>query len=174
MIHPRLFVPVHGDYRLLHHNAELAMSCGIPRERIRVLEDGRVVELTPDSITVTEQNVSGLVFVDGLGIGDVEQVVLRDRRQMSQDGMLVAALGIDRDTGKLRTGPDLISRGVIGPELSADLEQAAGAAVVNALRQVGTRPNVVVVQDLVHDTLSRLVWKRTGRRPMIVPVVTEL
>lgn len=174
MIRPKFFVPVHGDYRLLHHNAELAMSTGIPRERIRVLEDGHVVEVTPDSVTVTEENVSGLVFVDGLGIGDVEQVVLRDRRQMSQDGMLVAALGIDRDSGRLRTGPELISRGLIGPELSRELEEAAGAAVVTALRQVGTRPNVAVVQDLVHDTLSRLVWKRTGRRPMIVPVVTEL
>jgi ribonuclease J len=174
MIRPHFFVPVHGDYRLLHHNAELAESTGIPRDRIRVIEDGHIVELTPDSITVTEENISGLVFVDGLGIGDVEQVVLRDRRQMSQDGMLVAALGIDRDTGRLRTGPELISRGLIGPDLSQELEEAAGSAVVTALRQVGTRPNVGVVQELVHDTLSRLVWKRTGRRPMIIPVVTEL
>jgi ribonuclease J len=174
MTRPRFFVPVHGEYRQLHLHAELAASSGIPRDRIRVLEDGRVVELRGDSMRVTSENVSGLVFVDGMGIGDVEQVVLRDRRHLARDGIVVCAVGVDRDTGSLRMGPELISKGVIDPELSEDLERDARTAVVAAVRAAGRRPDMAVLQDTIHDALSRLVWKRTGRRPMILPVISEL
>lgn len=174
MITPRFFIPVHGDYRLLHLHAELAITTGVPRENVHVIEDGHIVELTSDTLEVTEEGVSGLVFVDGLGIGDVEQVVLRDRRHLAGDGILVAAVGVDRDTGAIRLGPELISRGVVGPELTEGLEHDARSAVQAALRAAGERPDAAIVQELIHDTLSRLVWKRTGRRPMILPVVSEL
>jgi ribonuclease J len=174
MVRPSFFVPVHGEYRQLHLHAELAAASGIPRNRIHVLEDGRVVELTRDSMQVTGENVAGLVFVDGMGIGDVEQVVLRDRRHLAHDGIVVAAIGIDRDTLSLRMGPELISKGVIGPELSPDLEREARTAVLAAVRAAGQRPDITVLQDSIHDALSRLVWKRTGRRPMILPVISEL
>ncbi|MGH7883174.1 MAG: ribonuclease J [Candidatus Dormibacteraceae bacterium] len=175
LVRPRYFVPVHGEYRQLHLNAELARECGISDDRIRVLNDGRVVEFDDGGWRVTEENVSGLVFVDGLGIGDVEQVVLRDRQHLAQDGIVVAAMGVQREGGQLRMGPQLISRGVIDPELSAKLEREARAAVIAALKGGGRhRPSITVLQELVHRTLSRLILKRTGRRPMILPVISEV
>lgn len=174
MVRPRFLVPVHGEYRQLHLHAELARTVGLAPDAVNVLEDGRIVELTPDSLHVTDENVSGLVFVDGLGIGDVEQVVLRDRRHLAEDGIVVAAIGIDHLTGALRMGPELISRGVTGPDLSAELEKEARQAVRAAVHAAGKPPNRAVLQEAVHDTLSRLVWRRTGRRPMVLPVVSEL
>jgi ribonuclease J len=171
---PRFFIPVHGEYRQLHLHAQLARSEGIPPENVLVLEDGRVVEVTEDSVRPGEGSVAGLVFVDGLGIGDVEQVVLRDRRHLANDGILVAAIGIDRDTGQLRTGPEIISRGFIDPELSEELMAEARQVVVSAIRGSGRRPDVSLLQEAVHAALSRLIWKRTRRRPMVIPLLTEL
>jgi ribonuclease J len=174
MVRPRFFIPVHGEYRQLRHHADLALSEGIPAERVLVLEDGRVVELTPDSIHANDDSVAGFVFVDGLGIGDVEQVVLRDRRHLAGDGMLVATVGIDRDTGVLRTGPDLITRGFIDPELSEELLAEAREAVVRAITGMGRRPDPTLLQEAIHDAVVRVVWKRTRRRPMVIPLLTEL
>jgi ribonuclease J len=174
LLRPRFFIPVHGEYRQLHHHAELALAAGIPRENVLVIEDGRIVELTPDSMQAGEQSVSGLVFVDGLGIGDVEQVVLRDRRQLASDGLVVATVVLDRDTGTIRTGPELIARGFMDPELSDDLLSEARAEVVGAVRGAGPRPDLSILQESIHDALSRLLWKRTRRRPMIIPLLTEL
>jgi ribonuclease J len=174
MLRPRFFVPVHGEYRQLRQHAELAREEGIPPGSIRLLEDGWVMELTADSITVNDEGVAGLVFVDGLGIGDVEQVVLRDRRHLASDGMLVAAVSIDRDRGVVRSGPELISRGFIDPEMSEELMGEAREAVLAAIDHAGRHPDVSLLQEAMHDALSRLLWKRTRRRPLIVPLLTEL
>jgi ribonuclease J len=174
ILRPRFFVPVHGEYRQLHHHAEVALEAGIPRENVLVVEDGRIVEVGPDGIQAREGNVAGLVFVDGLGIGDVEQVVLRDRRHLASDGLLVAQVGIDRLSGEVRAGPELISRGFIDPELSGDLMREARAEVMSAVRRAGARPDLSLLQESIHDSVSRLLWKRTRRRPMVIPLVTEL
>jgi ribonuclease J len=174
LVRPRFFIPVHGEYRQLRQHADLALEEGIPEERVLVLEDGRVVELTPDSIHANDESVAGLVFVDGLGIGDVEQVVLRDRRRLASDGMLVATVGVDRDTGKLRTGPELITRGFIDPDLSEELMAEAREAVVSAVAGMGRRPDPTILQEAIHDAVVRVLWKRTRRRPMVIPLLTEL
>jgi ribonuclease J len=174
MVRPRFFIPVHGEYRQLHHHAELALAAGIPRENVLVVEDGRVVELTADSMRAGNDSVSGLVFVDGLGIGDVEQVVLRDRRQLASDGLVVATVGVDRDTGTIRNGPELIARGFMDPELSDELLREARSEVAAAVRRLGRHPDVTLLQESIHDAVSRLLWKRTRRRPMVIPLVTEL
>jgi ribonuclease J len=174
LVRPRFFVPVHGEYRQLYHHARLAVEEGIPQERVLVLEDGWVVELTPDGIRAREESVAGFVFVDGLGIGDVEQVVLRDRRHLATDGLLVATVGVDRDTGTVRSGPDLITRGFMDPMLSEDLMAEARAAVSAAIHGAGRRPDPTVLQEAIHDAVSRLLWKRTHRRPMVIPLLTEL
>lgn len=174
LVRPRFFIPVHGEYRQLHHHAELALATGIPPQNLVIIEDGRIVELTADSIRAAEDGVSGLVFVDGLGIGDVEQVVLRDRRQLASDGIIVATVGVDRDTGAVRMGPELVARGVMDPELSEDLLREARREVVAAARGAGPRPDLVLLQDSIHDALSRLLWRRTHRRPMIIPLVAEI
>lgn len=174
IVRPRFFVPVHGEYRQLYHHAQLAREEGIPDDNVLVVEDGHVVELTTDSARVTDEDLAGYVFVDGLGIGDVEQVVLRDRKHLASDGMLVATVGIDRDSGAVRSGPELISRGFIDPELSEELMEEARAAVMAAVRGAGRRPDLTLLQEAMHDALSRLLWKRTRRRPMVIPLLTEL
>ena len=174
MVRPLFFVPVHGEYRQLYHHAKLAREEGIPDDRVLLLEDGRVLELTSDSARILDGDIAGYVFVDGLGIGDVEQVVLRDRRHLASDGVLVATVGIDRDTGAVRSGPDLITRGFIDPQLSEDLMGEARSAVVAAVGDAGRRPDLTLLQEAMHDSLSRLLWKRTRRRPMVIPLLTEL
>src|SRR5438309_11170643 len=159
MVRPRFFIPVHGEYRQLHHHAAVALESGIPPGDVLVIEDGRIVEVTPEGMRAQEESVAGLVFVDGLGIGDVEQVVLRDRRHLAGDGILVAQVGIDRMSGQVRTGPELISRGFIDPELSEDLMREARAEVLSAVRRAGARPDPSVLQESIHDSVSKLLWK---------------
>jgi len=173
-VRPRFFVPVHGEYRQLHHHAELAREEGIAVDNVLVVEDGHVVELTMDSARVLDEDLAGYVFVDGLGIGDVEQVVLRDRKHLASDGMLVATVGLDRDSGAVRSGPELITRGFIDPEFSEELMEEARAAVMAAVRSAGRRPDLTLLQEAMHDALSRLLWRRTRRRPMVIPLLTEL
>jgi ribonuclease J len=115
------------------------------------------------------------VYVDGLGVGDVEQVVLRDRRHLAEDGILFVTLTLDRDTGAVRAGPDLISRGVIEPELSSKLMADARAAAIQSIgRLAGTRPDLNLLKEAIHDAVSKTVYKQTRRRPMVIPVITEI
>ena len=118
---------------------------------------------------------TGLVYVDGLGVGDVEQAVLRDRRHLAEDGILVVTLTLDRDTGTVRVGPDLLSRGVIEPELSVHLMADARKAVLASIsRFTDSHPDLALLQEVIHDAVSRTVYKQTRRRPMVIPVITEI
>jgi ribonuclease J len=174
-VRPRFFIPVHGEYRQLLLHSEIAREAGIPEDRIIVVEDGETVELDQDTMSRGEKIATGLVYVDGLGVGDVEQVVLRDRRHLAEDGILIVTLAVDRDAGTIRAGPELISRGVIAPELSPRLMAAAKTAVLESLgRFDGTRFDLSLLQEAIHDAVSRTVYKQTRRRPMVIPVVTEI
>src|SRR5438094_991552 len=174
-VRPRFFIPVHGEYRQLLQHSELAREAGIGDERVVVVEDGEAVELDSKSIQRGEKVSTGLVFVDGLGVGDVEQVVLRDRRHLAEDGILVVTLALDRDTGSLRAGPDLLSRGVIEPELSKGLMADAKRAAMEAIRKMReTHADVNLLQEAIHDAVSKTVYKQTRRRPMVIPVITEI
>jgi ribonuclease J len=174
-VRPRNFIPVHGEYRQLLLHSEIAREAGVPADRIIVVEDGETVELDAETIKRGEKIATGLVYVDGLGVGDVEQVVLRDRRHLAEDGILVVTLTLDRDTGAVRAGPDLISRGVIEPELSTKLMADARAAAVQSLgRLADTRPDLNLLQEAIHDAVSKTVYRQTRRRPMVIPVVTEI
>jgi ribonuclease J len=174
-VRPRNFIPVHGEYRQLLLHSEIAREAGVAKDRIIVVEDGETVELDADTISLGEKVGTGLVYVDGLGVGDVEQVVLRDRRHLAEDGILVVTLALDRDTAKVRAGPDLISRGVIEPELSSKLMADARAAAVDSIaRFTQTRPDLSLLQEAIHDAVSKTVYRQTRRRPMVIPVVTEI
>ncbi len=174
-VRPRYFIPVHGEYRQLILHAELAQQAGVPKERIAVVEDGETVELDATAMTRGEKINTGLVYVDGIGVGDVEQVVLRDRRHLAEDGILVVTPTLDRDTGTVRGGPDLISRGVIEPELSSRLmADAREAALESISRFADSRPELTLLQETIHDAISRTVYKQTRRRPMVIPVITEI
>jgi ribonuclease J len=174
-VRPRFFIPVHGEYRQLLLHSELAVEAGVPEERVVVVEDGETVELTSDSMRRGDKIPSGLVYVDGLGVGDVEQVVLRDRRNLAEDGIVVVTVALDRDTGTLRAGPDLVSRGVIEPELSTRLMlDARSAAMEGITRFTEPHPDLTLLQEAIHDAVSRAIYKQTRRRPMVIPVVTEI
>ena len=174
-VRPRFFIPVHGEYRQLLQHAEIAREAGLPEDHIVVVEDGEEVLLGETSIERGEKVASGFVFVDGLGVGDVEQLVLRDRRHLAEDGILVVTLTLDRDTGALRGGPDLISRGVIEPELSTDLMADARKAAIESIERLSSgRPDLKMLQEAIHDAISRTIHKRIRRRPMVIPVITEL
>ena len=172
---PRFFIPVHGEYRQLHHHAELARRAGLDEDRIAVLEDGRTVELDGSSMTLGAAVDAGFVFVDGIGIGDVEEIVLRDRRRLAQDGFLLVTAAVDRDTGALRAGPDVVSRGLIEPDAGGDLMAEARTAAQEAIRSTaGERPDPVLLKEAVREAVQRVVFKRTKRRPMVIPVITEI
>jgi ribonuclease J len=174
-VRPRYFIPVHGEYRQLVQHAEVAREAGLSDDRIIVVEDGETVELGTDSIQIGAKVSTGLVFVDGLGVGDVEQVVLRDRKHLAEDGILIVTLTVDRETATVRAGPDLISRGVIEPELSSKLmADAREAAVASIARLADTHADVNTLREVIHDAVSQTVWKKTRRRPMVIPVVLEI
>src|ERR1700693_1834930 len=174
-VRPRNFIPVHGEYRQLLLHSEIARKAGIAADRIIVVEDGQTVELDATSLKRGDKIATGLIYVDGLGVGDVEQVVLRDRRHLAEDGILVVTLTLDRDAGTVRAGPDLISRGVIEPELSAKLMADARMAVIQSIGRVAeTLADVNLLKEAIHDAVSKTVWRQTRRRPMVIPVVTEI
>jgi ribonuclease J len=174
-VRPRFFIPVHGEYRQLQLHSDIAREAGLDDDRIAVVEDGESVELDETSMERGEKVPTGLVYVDGLGVGDVEQVVLRDRRHLAEDGILVVTLTLDRDTQTVRAGPDLVSRGVIEPELSSRLmKDARNAAVASIRRFADTHADVNLLQEAIHDAVSKTVYKQTRRRPMVIPVITEI
>lgn len=174
-VRPRFFIPVHGEYRQLLLHSELAREAGVPADHIAVVEDGETVELGPEAMKRGEKINTGLVYVDGIGVGDVEQIVLRDRRHLAEDGILVVALSLNRDTGTVLSGPDLISRGVIEPELSVRLMADARQAAIESIgRLADSHPELSMLQEAVHDAVSKTVYRQTRRRPMVIPVITEI
>ncbi len=175
LVRPRHFVPVHGEYRHLVRHLRLATEVGIPAERCHLLADGEVPELDAASARRGERVTAGRVFVDGKGIGDVEDVVLRDRRHLSEDGFVLAVLAIAQQSGEIVAGPDLVSRGVIAEEASAEVLDGARDAVLSALAAVNpeSRTDPAEVKDEVRRALKRY-FKRLARRPVILPFVLEM
>jgi len=182
LVRPQYFVPIHGEYRHLILHARLAQSLGVPSQRIFVIEDGEVLELSAESAEVAEHVSAGYVFVDGLGVGDVGQVVLRDRQALAQDGILIVTITVDRHTGLPVAGPDIVSRGFVYVRENEELVDKARAQVQLALqsspavskdgeaRQVDWQ----YVKNKIRDVLARFVYEQTRRRPMILPLVMEV
>ena len=172
-VEPKYFIPVHGEYRQLIHHARIATTLGMSEDRVLIVEDGEVVELTADSIQRDGTVPAGNVFVDGLGIGDVEDVVLRDRGRLAQDGMVIVTLAVDRG-GVLRSGPELISRGFAEPGVSGEVLEEARQAVLRDLQKSTGEPETALIKETVHDAVAAVIRRRTKRHPMVIPVVTEL
>jgi ribonuclease J len=167
---PRYFIPAGGEYRHLVLHAQLGKELGIPEENIFVVENGQVIEFDDDGARLGERVGGGHVLIDGLGIGDVGEVVLRDRRLLSRDGFVVVVVALDESTGELIEGPDIISRGFVYMRDAEDLIDEAKNLVIEALSN-GHRDTA---NSLIHDTLAEFVYRRTRRRPMIFPVVLEV
>jgi len=175
LVRPRHFVPVHGEYRHLVRHLRLATEVGVPAERCHLLEDGDVLELDATTARRAERVTAGRVFVDGKGIGDVEDVVLRDRRHLSEDGFVLAVLAIAQQSGEVVAGPDLVSRGVVAEEASAEVLDGARDEVLGALAAINpeSRTDPAEVKDEVRRALKRY-FKRLARRPVILPFVLEM
>jgi len=175
LIRPKFFVPVHGEYRQLVLHAKLAYSLGIPEDHIVVAEDGDIIEISNEAIKLTNHVASGNVFVDGLSVGDVGQIVLRDRKALSQDGILMAILTVDKETGQPIGGPDIVSRGFVYMRDSEELLDSAKNRVLESFIGLnGHSSDWSFIKDKIRHTLSDFLYEKTRRRPMVLPIVVEV
>ncbi|HEX2149908.1 MAG TPA: ribonuclease J [Actinomycetota bacterium] len=177
LVGPNWFVPVHGEYHHLALHAELAHQVGIQPDHVIVMEDGNVLEMTDGVVKKSEQHVeAGFVFVDGLGIGDVGDEVLRDRRVLADEGVVVCVVTIDSYNGDLLAGPDVISRGFVFGDESSEFLEEARQVVRDGLHNLADDEisDYTAVRRKVRKSLGSFVWKRTGRRPIILPIVMEV
>ena len=175
-VKPRFFIPIHGEYRHLYKHIQLAQKVGIPKKRCLLATNGDVVYFYSDTGAIVEKVESGRVFVDGKGVGDVGNVVMKDRKHLSQDGMVVVIIGIDQSTGAVIYGPDIVSRGFVFEDESRDFLADARNIVSATLEELNTemRCDTEVVETIVRQSLRRFFKKSIERRPMILPMVLEM
>ncbi|HEX4208141.1 MAG TPA: ribonuclease J [Ktedonobacteraceae bacterium] len=177
LLRPRHFIPVHGEYRMLVLHAKLAYSLGIPEDHILVAEDGDIIDVSDEEgIRLVEHSANGNVFVDGTSVGDVGQIVLRDRKVLSQDGILMVVLTIDKESGQPVAGPDLVSRGFVYMRDAEELLADAREQVLDALVGLNHHHSSdwSFVKDKIKHTVSDFLYQKTRRRPMVLPVVMEV
>lgn len=175
LVRPKYFIPVHGEYRHLKQHGELANSIGVPKSNILIPEIGDVIEVTRNSIKKSGSVISGQIFVDGLGVGDVGNIVLRDRQHLAEDGIMIVVVTLERHSNVILAGPDIVSRGFVYVRESEDLMDGAREVVENALDSCLER-NITdwgKIKTVVKDALSEFLWKRTKRSPMILPIIME-
>ena len=173
---PKYFIPVHGDYRHLVAHSETAKSLNIPKENIFMLENGVVLEMGEDEVNIGENVPSGKILVDGLGIGDVGSVVLRDRQHLSQDGLIIVVLTLDSSTGDVIAGPDIITRGFIYVKDSENIMDGIKSEVRQEVRECELR-NIrdwTTIKNIVRENLRDYIFYRTKRNPMIIPIIMEV
>ena len=175
LVRPRWFIPVHGERRHLQHHARLAEEVGIPEDHVIICEDGDVVEVG-EGVEIVDRVQAGMTFVDGLGIGDVGGEVLRDRRKLAGDGVVVVVVTVDSQTGELVSGPDIVNRGFVYEETSQEILDEARDRVVAA---IGATANAHVtdpsaLQQDIRRVLGRYFNEATQRKPVILPVVMEV
>ena len=175
LVKPRFFVPVHGEYRHLSLHAKLAQSIGIPKDRIFLLEDGDVLEVGSQSARKAGRVSSGNVYVDGLSVGDVGGVVLRNRRMLSKDGIVVAIIAINRQTGKLAARPDIVTRGFVDTREFKDMIEESRDLLAKTLDHTGVETvEWSFINAKVRDTLDKFYYERTKRSPMILPFMVKV
>jgi ribonuclease J len=178
IMNPKFFLPIHGQYSMLIAHAELAETMGVKKENIVVAENGDVVKLTKRKISVEKARVpSNYVMVDGLGVGDVGEIVLRDRQMLAKDGMFVIVVIVDRQTGKVKTSPDIISRGFVYLRESKELLRETRKKVIEIVHRSTGSGQVVnwsYIKDEIRNKIGQFLFSKTQRRPMILPVVVEV
>lgn len=176
IVKPKYFIPVHGELKHLRKHAGLALSMGIPKENILIADNGRVAEISKKALRCTSTVPAGRVFVDGYGVGDVGSVVLRDRKHLAQDGLVIVAVCIDRESGMIVSGPDVVTRGFVYVKESEELINAAREVAVEAIEAQtdGGYFDWNSVKASLRDEISHLMYERTKRSPMILPVIMEV
>lgn len=177
MIRPKFFIPIHGQYSMLVAHANLVQKQGIKEKNILIVENGQVIELEPNKIVLAKKSVnSDYVTVDGLGIGDVGEVVLRDRKMLADDGIFVIIAIVDRKTGQVRNSPDIISRGFVYLRESRELLNETRKRVTKIINEASTTKivNWAYLKDEVKEKVGSYLYSKTERRPMIIPVIIEV
>lgn len=176
LVKPKFFIPVHGEYRMLVKHARLAQELGIPESNIFVAENGHILEFTKNKGNYAGKVTAGRVLVDGLGVGDVGNIVLRDRKQLSQDGILIVVVTLNKDTGNVVAGPDIVSRGFVYVRESEELMEEAKDKVRQSLEKCVERSvsEWSTIKSNVRDTLGKFLYEKTRRRPMILPIIMEV
>ena len=176
LVHPKFALPVHGEYRHLTAQAGLAEKMGIPKENIVIMSSGDVVEIGENSCQIVDHVQNGGILVDGLGVGDVGNIVLRDRQNLAQNGIIIVVLSLEKYTNQLLAGPDIVSRGFVYVRESEDLMDEA-QVVVDAAVQDCLRRHVSdwgKIKTIIKDSLSDFLWKKMKRSPMILPIIMEV
>lgn len=176
LVRPKYAVPVHGEYKHRKAQAKLAMDLGIEKDKVFILSSGDVLEMDEESAQVVDKAPAGVVFVDGIGVGDVGTIVLKDRQQLSEEGMMVVVLAMDQTTGTVLAGPDIVSRGFVYVRESEELMEEATDLLKDVLfdleeRGINDRGKI---KTSIKDALSDYVWRKTKRRPMILPIIQEI
>ena len=176
LLRPKYFIPVHGEYRHLHHHAELAKKLGMPEDNVVIAEIGDVIELDRNSLDVTGVVANGSVLIDGLGVGDVGAVVLRDRKHLAEDGLLIVVMGVDHDLGSVVSGPDIISRGFVYMREADELVDGAREAAARAIEAFGPidASEWNHLKNDVRDSVQRYIYDAIKRNPMILPIIVEI
>ncbi len=176
LVRPKYFIPIHGEYRMLWQHAELAESLGMSRKNIVIPEMGQVIEMNESSLAIAETVPTGGVLVDGLGIGDVGNVVLRDRKHLSQDGLIIIVMAIDRDRGALVSGPDIISRGFVYVRENEDIIETTRDLVRSIITSYGKieGSDWLPMKNRIKDELHRYIYEKIKRNPMVLPIIVEI
>ncbi|NMB33128.1 MAG: ribonuclease J, partial [Clostridium sp.] len=176
LIKPRYLMPIHGEYRHLMRHARIAESLGMPSSRIIVAENGQVIEVNKKKVSQTNKVTAGRILVDGLGVGDVGNIVLRDRKKLSQDGIIIVVVTINKDSGALIAGPDIVSRGFVYVRESEQLIENSKDRVRDALAFCEQRniKDWASIKSQVREVLSKYLYDQTRRRPMIMPIIMEV
>lgn len=176
LVHPKYAIPVHGEYRHLKAQAQLAEGLGIPKDNIFLLTSGDVLEVSEERAQVVDRVQTGAILVDGLGVGDVGNIVLRDRQRLAEDGIVTVVLALEKYTNQLLSGPDIVSRGFVYVRESEDLmeecRQVAEDAVYKCLDKKISEWSKI--KNTIRDDLSEFLWKRTKRSPMLLVIIMEV
>jgi ribonuclease J len=175
-VKPKYFFPVHGEHRHLIQHANLAHKLGMAMENIFVMDIGKVLELSSDTAKIIGSVTAGKVLVDGLGVGDVGNIVLRDRKHLSQDGLIVVVITIEGDSGNVIAGPDIISRGFVYVRESEDLMEQVREVTKLALQKCEDKKknDWSAKKSIIRDALRDYLYEKTKRKPMILPIIMEI
>jgi ribonuclease J len=176
LVQPRYFIPVHGEYRHLYKHAALAEKMGIKKKNIFIPEIGMVFEFSRKNVVVGDMVAAGSVFIDGLGVGDVGNVVLRDRRQLSSDGLFIVVVTVSKDRGELLMQPDIISRGFVYMRESEDLLETSRVLVTEIVEKCynSDTSDWSTLKNSIRKEINRYLYNKTKRSPMILPIIIEI
>ena len=177
LLKPKYAIPVHGEYRHLKANASIAEALGVPKENIFIMKSGDVLALDADSAQVVDKVQTGAILVDGLGVGDVGNIVLRDRQHLAEDGIMIVVLTLEKGSNQVLAGPDIVSRGFVYVRESEELMEEAKQVLYDALEDCLMNNRYAdwnKIKIVIRDTMNDFIWKKTKRRPMILPIIMDV